>query len=250
MKNVLRKSKRFFNKNGATILTCLGGIGVVATSVMAVKATPKAISLLEEAKKEKGDELTKFETIKTAGPVYIPSVVTGAATLSCIFGANMLNKRHQASLASAYALLDSSYKKYKEKAIELYGKNADKEIQEEIVRDNFTHEVTEQNADTHLYYDMYSGRYFNATNAQVLKAEYEINKMLSEDCYVYLNEFYELLGLEKVDYGDFIGWSSSQMFEMYWSSWINFRHEKVEMEDGLECYIITMTEPMADIDEH
>ena len=38
----------------STVLTCLGGIGVVATSIMAIKATPKALELIEEAKKEKG----------------------------------------------------------------------------------------------------------------------------------------------------------------------------------------------------
>ena len=40
-----------------------------------VKATPKALSLLEQAKEEKGEELTKLETVKIAGPAYIPSIV-------------------------------------------------------------------------------------------------------------------------------------------------------------------------------
>ena len=40
------------------------------------------------------------------------------------------------------------------------------------------------------------------------------------------------------------------MFEMYWSSWINFHHEKVEMDDGLECYIISVTEPLVDFEDY
>lgn len=92
-------------RHTSTVLTCLGGIGVVATSIMAIKATPKALELIEEAKKEKGEELSKWETVKVAAPKYIPAMMTGVATIACIFGANVLNKRQQASLISAYASL-------------------------------------------------------------------------------------------------------------------------------------------------
>ena len=47
-----------------------------------------------------------------------------------------------------------------------------------------------------------------------------------------------------------MGWSSAQMFDMYWSSWLNFSHEKVLLDDNLECTIITMTDPMVDFGEY
>ena len=128
MSNLLTASKVFFKRNGSTILTVIGGVGVVATSVLAVKATPKAISLLEEAREEKGEDLTLVEKVVVAGPTYIPTVVTGAATLACIFGANILNKHQQASLASAYALVDMSFKDYKNKLKELYGEETHQEV--------------------------------------------------------------------------------------------------------------------------
>ena len=124
MGNLLRNSRLVLKKNGATILTCVGGVGVIATTVMAVKATPKALLLLEEAKKEKGEELTKVEVVKTAAPAYIPTAVMGVSTIACIFSANMLNKRHQAALTSAYALLNQSYKEYRGKVVDLYGEIA------------------------------------------------------------------------------------------------------------------------------
>ena len=108
----------------------------------------------------------------------------------------------------------------------------------------------EKNTNQQLFYDEYSKRYFRATNETVLRAEYELNKLLAEDCYVGLNELYDLLGIDPVDYGEYVGWSSAQMFEMYGSSWINFHHEKVEMEDGMECFIIHFTEPMADFGDY
>lgn len=247
MNNLLGRSKLFFKRNGATILTCTGAAGVVATSVMAVKATPKALMLIEKAEEEKGEKLTKTEVIKTAGPAYIPSVIMGAGTLACIFGANTLNKHQQASLMSAYALLDSSYKEYKDKVAELYGEDADMKVRTEIAKDHYD-EGDDQNEDDgkQLFYDEYSQRYFRASNETILSAEYAINKIVAEDCYAMLNELYDLFEIDKVDYGDDVGWSSAQMFDMYWSSWIDFGHEKVELEDGMECFMIHFTEPVPD----
>lgn len=245
-------NKQFWHRNGSTILTVLGGVGVVATSVLAVKATPKAMQLIEEAKEEKGDELTKWEIVQVSAPTFIPAAVLGTATVMCIFGANLLNKRQQASLASAYGLLNSSYTEYKKKVIELYGDDAEAKVREEIAKDHYNEEefeVVDEGDGKVLYYDEYSRRYFRATPLAVKHAEYEINKMLTNGYYVYLNEFYQLLGIDETDYGNFMGWNSGAMYEMYWSSWINFRHEKFETDDGLEGYILTFTEPMPDWDE-
>lgn len=245
-------NKQFWHRNGSTILTVLGGVGVVVTSVLAVKATPKAMKLIDEAKEEKGEDLTKWEVVKVAGKVYIPAIAVGSASVACMTAANILNKKTQASMASAYALLDQTHKQYKDKTIELYGDEAESKIREEIAKDNYDEEEfknVEEDDGKVLYYDEYSHRYFRATPLAVKNAEYEINKMLTDGYYVYLNEFYQLIGLDETDYGDFMGWNSSEMYEMYWSSWINFRHEQFETDDGLEGYILTFTEPMPDWDE-
>ena len=118
----------FLKRNGSIILTVLGGAGVVATAVTAVKATPKAIKLIEVYEEQKGENLTMLEKVKVAGPNYIPAILIGVGTITCIFGANVLNKRTQASLMSAYALIDNSYKEYKKKVTELYGDETHKEV--------------------------------------------------------------------------------------------------------------------------
>ena len=82
MNKFVRYSKLFLKRNSATILTCVGAVGVVATAVLTAKATPKAMTLLEEAKEEKGDDLTKLEIVKVAAPVYIRPVIIGAATVT------------------------------------------------------------------------------------------------------------------------------------------------------------------------
>lgn len=125
----------FLKRHSSTILTVMGAIGVGATAVIAVKDTPKALRILDEAEQEKGEELTVKEKIITAGPVYIPAIAVGVSTIACIFGANALNKRNQAALMSAYALLDQSYKDYKRKVSDIYGEDADKRIIEEVAKE-------------------------------------------------------------------------------------------------------------------
>lgn len=245
MNNLLRSTQGFIKRNGSTILTYVGSAGVVATAVTAVKATPKAWTRLELAKEEKGEDLTTLEVVKVAGPAYIPSILVGMSTIACIFGANILNKRQQAALMSAYALLDNSYKDYKKKVKDLYGEESHQEVVSEIAKDKY--EDIEPQDGKELFYDEFSGRYFHAHRNALREAEYQLNKDLQMDGNIYLNEYFDILGLEQTDYGDYLGWSLYQITDMYWCSWLEFECQKVVLDDGLECYVISMPyEPIPD----
>ena len=222
---------------------------MVATTVMAVKATPKAWARLELATEEKGEELTVLEVVQVAAPVYIPTILVGASTIACIFGANVLNKRNQASIASAYALLDNSFKEFKKKANELYGEDAGERISEEIAKDNYEEIKPEEGKE--LFYDEFSGRYFHADKNVITQAEFQINRDLARHGGVYLNEYFEVLGLPETDYGDYLGWSTFYITEMCWESWLDFGYQKVTLDDGLECTVISMlVDPIPDFYEY
>ena len=253
-------ARLFAKRNASTVLTCLGGVGVVATTILAVKATPKALQLIEEEKQKKGEELSKWEVVKTAGPKYIPTVLMGVSTLACIFGANILSKCQQASLISAYALLDESYKKYRRKVIELYGEETHRKVVDEIAIEkakevgitaeslcmNTCLTSDEACGDPVLFYDEWSHRYFESTIEQVITAQYHINRNFVLRGYVTLNELYDFLGLEPTDYGNTVGWAVED--ELYW---IDFRQHKILIDDELECYIIeTPWEPSSDFLEY
>ena len=247
MNGLLNKSRVFVKRNSATILTYVGAAGVIATTVTAVKATPKAMSLLEKAKEEKGENLTTVETVKIAGPVYIPTIVLGVSTLACIFGANVLSKKGQASLMSAYALADSSYKDYRKKVEELYGEEAGAQVRAEIAKDKYEEHPIQVEDGKRLYYDLYSGQYFESSPFEVQKAEYELNKSLMIDDGVYLNDWYRQLGIDQLEHGFDFGWTTGSNMDNYWQTWIDFDHEKVVMDDGLECIIISFAqEPYPD----
>jgi hypothetical protein len=236
--------KDFLRRNSSTILTVVGAVGVVATAVMAVKATPKAMKLIDKAKEEKGEELTKWETVKVAGPTYIPTALAGMGTIACIVGSNVISKHQQAALMSAYALLDSSYKDYKNKVDELYGEDAGKEVRAEIAKDKYTGDHEPLDNDKELFYDFYSGRYFESTKEAVMWAQYETNRALAMNGAVCVNEFYDFLcnkDVEPLPEYEHIGWTYRMLEEMYWDSWIQFDWEEIVIEDGDEYDGLTCT---------
>lgn len=250
MKGLLTKSQLYFKRHGSTVLTCIGSIGVIATTVTAVQATPKAIALLEKAKKEKGEELTKLDKVKITGTTYIPTIIMGIGTITCIFGANVLNKRTQAALISAYTMIDSSYREYRQKLKELYGEEAHEKIVDAIVIEkaketgasgsyfSMSCDITSDEAcgEPVLFYDEYGNRYFESTIENVINAAYHLNRNYILRGYTWLNEFYEFLGIDSIESGDVLGWEPTDEGE-YWIE-LNFR--KTVLDDGLECYIIEM----------
>ena len=94
-------------KHGPEILTGVGIAGMLTTTVLAVKATPKAMELIDyekECLKEHEDDevcLTPIETVKVAWKPYIPAIVTGVVSTGCLIGAQSINSRRNAAAARA-----------------------------------------------------------------------------------------------------------------------------------------------------
>lgn len=249
---ISKRVGRQLYRSSPTILTVVASVGVIVTTITAVRATPKAVKLLKEAELEKGENLTKVEIIRVAGPSYIPSALLGISTIVCIFGANALNQRKQASLMSAYVMLNESYKQYRKSAKIVYGEDADDKIHVEMAKDamvatyDWGYQVYNMDMDSEserlLFYDLSSKKYFRTTMAAVLNAQYHVNRNLAirGDCS--LNEYLSFLGVEGIDGGDDLGWNISYMVEEMDCYWLDFDNYKSTLEDGLECIIIdTMT---------
>lgn len=254
----LFRSVEKIKRASPTILTVISSVGVVGTTILAVRATPKAIRLLEEKERDKHGEIGKLEAFFTVAPTYIPTVVIGGATIACMFGANVLNKRQQASIAGAYALLNGSYKQYKEAAKEVFGEDADKKIQAKkaekvaIYSPSFANNLNVYDPkdgideEELLFYDSFGERYFTSTMAAVLSAEYAINRNLQIRGYVYLGELYDFLGLDRIAGDEAIGWDCCDMVENYDYAWIEFENRLTDLGDGIQCYIVdAVSEPEA-----
>ena len=246
MSNFINNSKRFLIRNSSTILTCVGAIGVVATAVMSAKDTIKASKIIKEHE-EPGVKLSKKEIVRLAAPAYIPTIAVGLSTVACVFGANVLNKRAQASLMSAYALLDGSFKEYRKNVKETYGENADKEIKESIAKNHYddSSEFKRENG-KQLFIDLHGLQFFNSTIEEVENAEKAVNQLLEKDGYVSLSTFYEMLGIKCADIDYEVGWSSNMCSQLGYDN-IEFIHDNFKAEDGSEFIAITMSvEPIED----
>jgi hypothetical protein len=253
--------KMTLRRNSPKLLAILAAMGTVSTAFATARATPKALLLIQEAEAQKGEDLTALEKVKVAAVPYIPAVLLGSATIVCIFGAQMLNRKTQSSMASAYALLDQGFKDYRRKLKELYGDEADKKVIEALAVEksqtvyiNASYltgpcdlSLEENSSKPVLWYDEYSKRFFTASLEQVLMAEYHLNRNYILRGEAVINELYEFLGLEPTDWGAEAGWAPMDegMF------WIEFNHIPAKLDDGSVFYIIEMPfEPILNYDEY
>lgn len=241
MGSIIDNSKRFIKRNSSTILTCIGAIGVTATAIVSARDTVKAVKLLEKKKSDNPDvKMDKKEIIKTAAPAYIPTAMIGLSTIVCIFGANTLNKKSQATLMSAYALLDKSYKNYRDGAKEVYGEDSDKKIKESIA--NLYYEdngVYKPENGKEMFFDFYGLQFFESTIEEVENAENAMNQMLEQKGYVGLNLFYDMLGIECIEEDYEVGWSLNTCQQQGFTG-LDFTNEKVVKKDGSSFWVIDM----------
>lgn len=222
------------------ILTSLGAIGVGITAILTAKSTIKAVHILDESSL---NNKNKKEIIKTVWPCYIPSILSGAATIACIFGANALNKRQQATIASAYMLLDQTYREYRSKVKEILGEESEKKVETSIAEEKIKKANLSPIGENLLFYEPYYGQVFQRTMLEVQDAEYKLNQKFAVEGEASLNDFFEFLGLSKTDTGDTIGWSQENSYDFYNYVWIEFEHQLTKGEDGMEYYIINMPFP-------
>ena len=237
---MVAKTQHYTKKNASTILSCLGVLGVVGTTLSAIKATPKAIEVLEERDNQ---SLTTFEKALVVAPVYFSTMLFGTATIICIFGANTLNKKQQAALTSAYAYLNSSFNEYKDKVKAIYGEDGEKRVREEIAKDKYIQQSMSESDKDILFFDEYSGRYFESSLFNLQNAVYKLNRTFALEGYANLNEFYRYIDLPETEYGAVLGWSGLKCWEVCNYAWIEIKWEDMELPDGLVAQAIRFTIP-------
>ena len=259
---IMHQAGRVIRKASPTILTCVGASGVVITAVLAVKATPKALELINKEKlnkkAENEDKLTRMETIGTCWKCYVPAGIAGVATIGCILGANTLNRRQQASLVSAYALLNRTYQDYRRSVKNVFGEEGHKRVLQDMavqkVHDDHViyapgfasavcSDFEDATEERRVFYDRISERYFESTIGKVLQAEMHLNRNLAQFGENSLNQFYELLGIDPILEGDKIGWYIDDEAANNEEFFVLFSHPHMSIDDGptrepVDCWII------------
>lgn len=220
---IVKGAKLWTTKHSPEILTGIGIAGMVTTTVLAVKATPKALELIGQRKYElETDKLTPIETVKVAWKPYIPAAVTGVASVACLIGASSVNARRNAALATAYQLSTTALAEYKEQVVETIGEKKEEVIREKVSQKQLdktpvtSSEVIMTGNGTSLCLDPLSKRYFECDIEVIRKAEITLNKQMQQSMCgsVSLNEFYDEIGLDRIDIGDDLGWNTNHLIDL------------------------------------
>ena len=162
MKNLKEKMVKVYNKSemkvrkySPEILAGVGVVGVVASTVMACKATTKLNDILEESKEQleqiktvavdpayadkyteddakKDTTITYVQTGVKVAKLYAPSVILCTSSLGCLLASNNILKKRNAALSAAYMTVDKSFKEYRRRVAERFGDEVEKEIRYNI----------------------------------------------------------------------------------------------------------------------
>lgn len=241
-KNVLctwsKKLLGSVKRRSPELLLGLGLFGMGTTVVMAVKATPKAMRLLEEQKQKTPDaKVPVKEVVKATWKCYIPAAVTGVTSAACILGSHHISHKRGAVLATAYSLSQTALQEYQSKVIETVGEKKERSIRDDIAKDKLVQTpvtdkevIVTKKGDT-LCFDSISGRYFKSDMETIKRVENELNRRMRNEMFISLNDFYQEIGLDGIPLGYGLGWNIEQGYiDIFFSSQL--------AADGTPCLVI------------
>lgn len=262
---LISKLSRSFHKVGFSlkkhspeILVATGVVGVVTSTVMACKATTKVNDIVDEAKEtidkihdsvgkglhtSDGEEYTEEVANKDLSIVYVqtglkiaklyaPSVILGAASLACMIGSNRILRKRNVALAAALTNVATSFKEYRSRLVDKFGKDLDRElrfgikakqVEEKVVDEDGnettvtkTVEVVDPNTAHSLYSVVFcEGNTGWTRNAELnkvflIKQQNQANDKLRLNGVLTLNEVYDMVGAPRTAYGQLAGWVWSE----------------------------------------
>lgn len=256
----------FTKRNAGKILTVASVGGLVGTSVLSAKGATKVANALHDA-----DVMDEKEEVKLYLKSYAPAATTGLFTTAAIIGIELLGERKAAALSAALTVAAENYRLYRQKNIELHGKEADDEVIEAVASTMLDNgyigtgngfgmdidDIDYSDTDTeHLFYEPISGMHFKSTLGAVMDARYHLNRNFALRGYASVPEFLWLLGVgEEVDVysvcpeeGEY-GWDCSYLADMCENYWIDILVQAKQMTNGKPLYYIYYpVEPVTNYD--
>lgn len=159
-----------FKKHSPEILTGAGIVCVVASTVMACKATTKLSTILDETKEQtdqihgyvekngysekysEKDEKKDLAIVYTKSCVnvaklYGPSILVGVLGVTSILAGNNVLRKRNVALTAAYTAVDSSFKKYRERVVERFGEAVDRELKNNARKEEVEIVETDENGE-------------------------------------------------------------------------------------------------------
>lgn len=239
--------KTYFKDNNAEILIGVGITAGISATGLAIYSTPEALIRIDEHKKKtKKVKLTKWETFKVAGKCYIPTMVATAFSISALVGSGYISGRKTAAMATLYKMSESAMGVYREKVIETIGQKKEEQVRDEVSKEQLKRATVTGNnivvvgSGDVMCFDEMSRQVFKSDIETIKKAQNEFNRKMLSEMYLSVNEWYDMLHLDPVVFGDEIGWNTNTGFlDIYFTS---------DLKDGVPYLVLDMNTnpPMID----
>lgn len=237
------KTGMTMKKHAPEILVTGGVAGVVTSAVLACRATLHLNDVLTDAKKElavihqrsgvyQPEDNRKEVTavyVKTSlrvAKLYLPSVGLGAASIASILSSHNILQKRNAGLAAAYALIDTSFKQYRARVVDRFGNEVDSELLYDTHDEKIEKTIVDENGKTKKVKETVKvsgelsgyARYYDHATSEAWEEsnEYNLfylrgqqayaNNLLSANGYLFLNDVYKMLGIQRSVPGQAVGW--------------------------------------------
>lgn len=285
IKKTLMKTSLKLKKHSPEILIVAGVIGTVASTVMACKATTKLGEIMDNAKDdieavheavEHPEDLPQKYTVEDGkkdltivytqtalriAKLYLPAVALGALSLTAIIKSHDILKKRNVALAAAYTAADKGFKEYRNRVVERFGNDVDKELrynvkakefERKVVNDDGTEETVVETVNVASIDEVSDfARYFNkdcagwSDNAEknlfFLKRQQDYaNELLEAKGYLFLNDVYEMLGIPRSKAGQAVGWvyDKDVVAKVDFGIYTINREENQQFVNGLEKNVL------------
>ena len=192
---------------------------------LANEKIPEDVYSKEDAKKDLA--IIYIQTGVKLVKLYGPSLILGALSITSILASNNILRKRNVALAAAYAAIDNGFKEYRGRVIERFGKDIDRELKYNIKAKEISETTVDENGKETTVTKTVPvveseepsdyARFFcegcagwtkdPEMNLVFLKQQQNwANELLKTRGHLFLNEVYDMLGIERSKAGQVVGW--------------------------------------------
>lgn len=219
-------------ENSPVILTALAVTGTLSTAYLVASATVRAIRIVDTEQESRVQEhargereaddvdLANLEKFELVWKMYIPAAASAALTVAAIVGVKTAGDRSTAALAMAYKASEKAYKEYRESTVEKVGKTKEQAIHENAMQKTVDRHPVEKTETIYtgkgstLVYDPWNDRYFDHDPELIRQAVNEFNKKVIHSQAATLNDYWDILEVNKTQGSENVGWDTDELMEI------------------------------------
>jgi hypothetical protein len=226
LKTILRVAEKFVTDNSPGILTGLAVAGTVTTAVFAGRAAySSALKIHFEDERRVGDGegyMDSRQKVELVWKEFVPTLIAGSASITCIIAANHIGTRRTAAIAAAFKISEQLGEEYRDRVVNTLGKQKEEKMRSELAGERIARtggaETIIISGSEAMFYDEMSGRFFKGEMENVRKAVNDINYKVNNYYSASLSDFYELIGLSRTPFSDSVGWNTDELLEVQYTA--------------------------------